>query len=311
MRSLRPAAPAAALSALAAGALLLGVATGAEASVRPETDLTTAAVASTTVTTAQTPFATEDEITHHSLFGPRAQVVSDAATLDQTSTVLGAARSGAASRDEAPAELGTAAVAASSSSDRILALQLRLRWTGLAKVPASGVYDAATTASVAAFQTKHELPATGRADLATVARLTAVSARGPLLDPRCTAVPVAVCVDKTQKVLRFVQDGVVTLTLDANFGPEKGEEGFGRYSRTREGAFTVYRKSANHVSSGYGTPMKWALFFDGAEAMHFSDYFRRGGYDIRSFGCVDIASADGAAWVYAHSPVGTPFIVYH
>ena len=57
--------------------------------------------------------------------------------------------------------------------------------------------------------------------------------------------------------------------------------------------------------------MRWSLFFDGAEAMHFSDYFRRGGYGIRSFGCVDIASFTGARWVFRHAPVGTPFIVYH
>jgi peptidoglycan hydrolase-like protein with peptidoglycan-binding domain len=245
------------------------------------------------------------------VFAP-GQVVGDAASPDPVSDAATVDTSLApASRTAEPAELGRGAIATDSSGTRIVALQLRLAWVGTPGVSTTGALDAATGAAVERFQTKHELPVTGRADAGTVAELARVSRRGPLLDPRCTTVPVAVCVDKTQKVLRFVRGGEVVRTLDANFGPEKGQKGFGTYSRTREGSFTVYRKSANHVSTGYGTPMKWSLFFDGAEAMHFSDYFRRGGYQIRSFGCVDIASFEGAMWVYRHSPIGTPFIVHH
>jgi peptidoglycan hydrolase-like protein with peptidoglycan-binding domain len=303
MRPSRPAAaPAAVLSALAAAALVLGLAGEAAAADRP------ALGAPYVPAAALVPLESLVAGTAQPLFGP-SQVVSDAATADAPSTARTAPSP--ASRAAEPGALGTGAIAAGSSSTRILALQLRLAWVGTPGAAPTGAYDAATAEAVERFQAKHELATTGRADATTVATLTRVSRRGPELDPRCTSVPVAVCVDKTQKVLRFVRDGVAVRTLDANFGPEKGEKGFGTYSRTREGSFTVYRRSADHVSTGYGTPMRWSLFFDGAEAMHFSDYFRRGGYSIRSFGCVDIASFDGARWVFRNSPIGTPFIVYH
>lgn len=299
----RPAAaPAAVLSALAVVALVLGLAGEAAAADRP------VAAAPYVPAAALVPLESLAVGTAQPLFGP-GQVVSDAATADAPSTTRSAPD--AATRAADPAALGTGAITAASSSTRILALQLRLAWVGTAGAPASGAYDARTADAVQRFQAKHELSVTGRADARTVATLARVSRRGPAVDPRCTSVPVAVCVDKTQKVLRFVRDGVVVRTLDANFGPEKGEKGFGTYSRTREGSFTVYRRSADHVSTGYGTPMRWSLFFDGAEAMHFSDYFRRGGYSIRSFGCVDVGSFEGARWVFRNSPVGTPFIVYH
>jgi peptidoglycan hydrolase-like protein with peptidoglycan-binding domain len=303
MRPIRPAAlPAAALSMLATAALVLGLAGEAEAAARPAVVLHPAPLV---VGAGHAPFVDRAEVGRAAVFGP-SQVVSDAASPEPGSD--------AAAPDpavEAPAELGTAAIDDGTSGQRIEALQVRLTWVGTPAVPSTGAYDAGTEAAVEHFQAKHELPVTGRADRRTVEELSRVSRRGAELDRRCTSVPVAVCVDKTQKVLRYVRDGRVVRTLDANFGPEKGEEGFGTYSRTREGSFTVYRRAADHVSTGYGTPMRWSLFFDGAEAMHFSDYFRKGGYQIRSYGCIDIASFDGARWVFRHSPLGTPFIVYH
>ncbi len=308
MRPIRPAAlPAAALSTLAAAALVLGLAGEAQAAASPGP---TSYVAPFVADATLAPFAEVESVDRRALFGP-SQVVWDAASPDPATDTAADAAAPPASRDAEPAALGTGAITAGSSGARVVALQLRLAWVGTRAVPSTGTFDAATAAAVERFQAKHELAATGRADARTVAELARVSRRGPVLDPRCTRVPVAVCVDKTQKVLRFVRDGEIVRTLDANFGPEKGEKGFGTYSRTREGSFTVYRRSADHVSTGYGTPMKWSLFFDGAEAMHFSDYFRRGGYQIRSYGCVDIASFEGARWVYQHSPIGTPFIVYH
>lgn len=301
MRPIRPAAPAAVLSTIAAAALLLGVAAQAEAAPG-----SAPSAASTGARAGASERSAVDGAPQ-----PAPQTVSDAAYADPAPVLaVPPSRTGEASRDlPQRADLGRGAIEA-ADTERVLALQLRLAWVGTPDVPTSGELDAATTDAVEHFQAKHELGVTGRPDARTVATLARVSRRGAALDPRCTAVPVAVCVDKAQKVLRFVRDGEVVRTLDANFGPEKGEKGYGTYSRTREGSFRVYRKSADHVSTGYGTPMKWSLFFDGAEAMHFSDYFRRGGYSIRSFGCVDIGSFAGARWVYRNSPIGTPFIVY-
>lgn len=208
-----------------------------------------------------------------------------------------------------PAALGKGAV--TGNGPRLGALQLRLAWAGRPGIRITGRSDRATLAGLRAVQAKADLPVTGSADAATVAALERMTRRGALPDPRCLTTGPVVCVDKTQKVLRYLVSGRVVKTLDANFGPEKGEPGHGTYSRTREGSFRVYRRNADHVSSGYGTQMRWALFFDGAEAMHFSKFFRDSGYAIRSFGCVDIGDFAGARWVFNHSPVGTKFVVYH
>lgn len=209
----------------------------------------------------------------------------------------------------AATSLGPGAVGA--DGPRMGALQLRLAWAGRPGIRVTGRSDRATAAGLRAVQAKAGLAQTGTADAATVAALERMTRRGPLPDPRCLTAGPVICVDKTQKVLRYLVSGRVVKTLDANFGPEKGDPGHGTYSRTREGSFRVYRRNADHVSSGYGTPMRWALFFDGAEAMHFSRFFRDAGYAIRSFGCVDIGDFADARWVFNHSPVGTKFVVYH
>jgi hypothetical protein len=207
------------------------------------------------------------------------------------------------------AALGKGAI--THDGPRLAAVQLRLAWAGRPGIRITGQRDRATTSGLRAVQAKAGLPVTGAADAATVAALRRMTRRGPQPDRRCLVDGPVICVDKTQKVLRYLVSGRVIKTLDANFGPEKGEPGHGEYSRTREGSFKVYRRSADHVSSGYGTQMKWSLFFDGAEAMHYSRFFRDGGYSTRSFGCVDIGDFAGARWVYNHSPLGTRFIVYH
>ena len=68
------------------------------------------------------------------------------------------------------------------------------------------------------------------------------------------------CVDKTSQTLRWVVDGKVLRTVDVRFGSE--------LLPTREGVFSVYRMSRDHVSSLYDTSMPFAMFFSGGQAVH-------------------------------------------
>jgi lipoprotein-anchoring transpeptidase ErfK/SrfK len=111
-----------------------------------------------------------------------------------------------------------------------------------------------------------------------------------------------VCVDKTTKLVRLVDDGTVRKTLDARFGFTGAE--------TREGTFHVTRKSRDHVSSLYRTSMPFAMFFSGGQAVHYSPYFARDGYNGGSHGCVNLRDYDGARWLFDHVPLGTTVYVY-
>ena len=85
------------------------------------------------------------------------------------------------------------------------------------------------------------------------------------LDPRCRTGR-ALCVDKSTNSLRWVIDGKVQKTLDVRFGSDE--------LPTREGAFTVFEKSRDHVSSLYDTSMPLAMFFSGGQAVHYSPGLR-------------------------------------
>lgn len=110
------------------------------------------------------------------------------------------------------------------------------------------------------------------------------------------------CIDKTTRSLRWVVDGAVRMRLDARFGAS--------YTPTREGAFSVYLKSADHVSRLYGSSMPYAMFFSGGQAVHFSSDFATVGYDGASHGCVNIRDRAGIEALFAQVLVGDKVIVY-
>ncbi|HSV37649.1 MAG TPA: L,D-transpeptidase, partial [Nocardioidaceae bacterium] len=126
-------------------------------------------------------------------------------------------------------------------------------------------------------------------------------AEGAPLDPRCTTGR-ALCVDKASSSVRWVVDGEVLLSLDARFG------GNGYF--TREGAFSVYLKSRDHVSDLYDTSMPFAMFFSGGQAVHYSPDFAANGYNGASHGCVNTRDYDEIAWLFDRVEVGDKVIVY-
>ena len=166
------------------------------------------------------------------------------------------------------------------------------------------------------FQAKREIPVTGEVDRRTLDRLLAmtrepttdelhpervVAAAPATLDPRCL-VGTALCVDKTTATLSFVVDGQVRSTLDARFG--------GAATPTREGLFTVQRKSRDHVSSLYDTSMPFAMFFSGGQAVHYSPDFAAVGYAGASHGCVNIRDHDAIAAIYDQVSIGDRVVVH-
>ena len=203
-----------------------------------------------------------------------------------------------------------------STGDQGLAvrrLQARLAqlrwWTG----DVTGVYDARTAEAVRGFQAKRRIPVTGEVDRRTLDRLAAMTRRptkaelfniepkGPALDPRCMTGR-AMCVDKTSRSLRWVVDGTVRTRFDVRFGSDE--------LPTREGAFTVFRKSRDHVSSLYDTPMPFAMFFSGGQAVHYSPDFAATGYNGASHGCVNVRDYDGVRRLFDRVRLGDKVIVY-
>jgi peptidoglycan hydrolase-like protein with peptidoglycan-binding domain len=180
-------------------------------------------------------------------------------------------------------------------------VQQRLVWTGL-QLAVTGTYDAATAKAVKQFQTKQRLSSTGRVDRLTYTRLAQVTKRGPRLDPRCSGATHILCIDKSQEVLRYIVRGKVVMLLDVRFGSPA--------LPTREGVFDVYAKSRYHVSTLYHTPMPYAMFFSGGQAVHYSMFFHAVGYAGASHGCVNVRDKPSMVKLFDEVPIGTKVVIY-
>lgn len=124
---------------------------------------------------------------------------------------------------------------------------------------------------------------------------------GAELDQRCMSGRV-LCISKGDTEVRWVVDGEVRESLDARFGAAD--------TPTREGEFQVDWKSRDHVSSLYGTPMPFSMFFSGGQAVHYSDDFANVGYDGASHGCVNIRDYDRLEAVFDEVNEGDKVVVY-
>ncbi len=182
--------------------------------------------------------------------------------------------------------------------------QERLAWLGYDIADSNIERDAfgrSTAKAVKAFQVKFWIPATGVIDNRTWKALDRIA--GPIGKlPRYCTQETSLCADKTQKIIRYVVDGKVRLTLDARFGLPGMDTG--------DGLFRVYWKSRDHVSSAYHSWMPFALFFNGGEAVHYSPYFARDGYNGGSHGCIGVRNFRMAEWLFDRIPTGTRVYVY-
>jgi len=180
-------------------------------------------------------------------------------------------------------------------------VQKRLVWTGL-QLKVTGVYNPATVTAVKKFQVKQLLSSNGRVDRTTFTRLAQVTRRGARLDPRCSGAVHILCIDKSQKVLRYLVHGRLVTLLDVRFGSPA--------LPTREGVFDVYAKSRFHVSTLYHTPMPYALFFSGGQAVDYSMFFHAVGYAGASHGCVNVRDESAMATLFDEVPIGTKVVIY-
>ena len=187
---------------------------------------------------------------------------------------------------------------------RVVHVQERLQWLGYEIFEgnlANERMGESTVAAVKRFQAKFGFRPTGVVGEGTYALLDEIAGKVGRLPAACTEER-SICIDKTQRLVRFVEKGRVRLTLDARFGFVGAE--------TREGSFRVHMKSRNHTSSLYRTWMPFALFFAGGQAVHYSPYFDRDGYNGASHGCVNLRDIEAAEWLFDQVPMGTRVHVY-
>jgi lipoprotein-anchoring transpeptidase ErfK/SrfK len=203
----------------------------------------------------------------------------------------------------APVGAAPAAAATPGSPAYIQAVQQRLIWAGLYAGALTGQNDEPTRVALVRFQRKFGLPVVLHADTTTYTKLVALTRKGGrVIDYRCARPGRALCADKTLRVLRVMENGKILFSLDARFGRAT--------LPTREGMFTVYRRSRNHVSNEWGTRMPYALFFSGGQAVHYSYEFAAESYRSGSHGCINLRDRSGAAKVFAFARAGTRVVVY-
>lgn len=193
-------------------------------------------------------------------------------------------------------------------------LQARLRQIGWFLEYPTGTYGPATTGAVENFQDKRGLPRTGATDTVTWQRLVGMTreptrfelyagggmpAAAP--DKRCLTGRV-LCIAKSSRTLTWMIDGKAVSTMDVRFGSQ--------YTPTREGTFSVYWKSRHHVSTLYDTPMPYAMFFSGGQAVHFSADFAARGYAGGSHGCVNVRDEKKIASLFAQVRKGDRVVIY-
>ncbi|WP_031477699.1 L,D-transpeptidase family protein [Streptomyces bicolor] len=193
-------------------------------------------------------------------------------------------------------------------------LQARLRQIAWLFDGPTGTYDDLTEQAVRGFQGKRGLPKTGKTDEVTWQRLLRMTREpgkwdlylmgGQPADPpdaRCLTGRV-LCVSKSSRTLRWMIDGRSVLTVPVRFGSQ--------YTPTREGVFSVYWKSRHHVSTLYDSPMPYAMFFSGGQAVHYSSDFAATGYAGASHGCVNVADERAIAEMFAQVETGDKVVVH-
>jgi hypothetical protein len=237
-------------------------------------------------------------------------------------TVAGALTAGAvpalgASRTDAhrpTADQGAAGfpLTLNSRGKGVVRLQQSLAWLGYdinRRERQEARLGATTQAAIEAIQVKFFWARERRVRASVASKIATIAGEIGALPAACTTVGLSLCIDKTQKVLRYVRDGKVLLTTDVRFGVPGLD--------TPEGTYTVWFRWENATSGIAGpdqprTPMPYALFFNGDIAVHHSPTFAAYGYypGGGSQGCVNVASLADSQWVFRNTPAGTRVHVY-
>ncbi|MQY15919.1 hypothetical protein SRB5_61110 [Streptomyces sp. RB5] len=199
-------------------------------------------------------------------------------------------------------------------SGQVRELQARLRQIAWFNAAPTGQYGSVTTSAVKGFQGKRGLPKTGTVDEVTWQRLLNMTtepthaqlyapAPGALdaPDPRCMTGRV-LCISKTSNSLRWMSDGKVLSSMDVRFGAAA--------TPTREGTHYIYNKVRDDWSRLYNSPMPFAMYFDGGQAVHYSADFAARGYNGASHGCVNVRDRAKIAALFDAVAIGTKVVIY-
>ncbi|MFJ7587355.1 peptidoglycan-binding protein [Streptomyces sp. NPDC097617] len=264
--------------------------------------------------------------------GPQKTESAGSASSAPSSPTAGASPEASPSTDDKPSGSPSPSASASASpsaspspsvkqimangddSEQVRELQARLKQLKLMSVAPTGFYGSKTTAAVKSFQSKNGLNATGSVDEPTWKKIqssskkpTAAELRPPTVneadapDPRCMQGRV-MCISKESRTLAWMIDGKVVSTMDVRFGSEN--------TPTREGVFNVGWKAKEWTSTIYHTPMPYAMFFSGGQAVHYSADFAARGYAGASHGCVNVRDKGKLSALFDQVQVGDKVVVY-
>jgi len=206
-------------------------------------------------------------------------------------------------KEKTPAQIhdGKKTLVLGDTGRAVIVVQNRLNQAGI-ETTVSGKYSKNTRAQVRHFQSKFLLGNSGTVSKNTWNKLRSVTKRGANLDQRCYTKGKVMCIDMTQRTLRYVKKGKIITILDARFGSQSNP--------TRLGVNHVYSKVEHNISTEYHTPMPYSMFFDGGIAVHYSMFFKAVGYNGNSHGCVNIRDYNGVKKLYSQIPIGTKVVVY-
>lgn len=181
----------------------------------------------------------------------------------------------------------------------VAVIQQNLNAAG-ATLKETGVWDADTADAWRWFTNKFTLFPTSNVTATKLARLQTVADKADI-PPSCKKGTV-ICADRRLRVIRVMRNGIQIDSADAAFG-------IGKWA-TRTGTHHVHSKTRFLISDLSGTPMPYSLFFSGGQAIHYSESFRRRGYEVGTLGCVAIGDKAFAKRLYMSSPVGRKVVVH-
>lgn len=168
--------------------------------------------------------------------------------------------------------------------EHVYEVQYRLKRVGLFDVAPNGHFGPITLAGVKEFQTRNDLPATGIVDHRTWRPLIKQSVRGRAKVPdRCKSRGWHACYDRWWHQVNLYHDGTLLNSWLVRGG--------GASTPTRVGNFRVYYRDIDHVSTLFDTPMPYAQFFSGGQALHGSRLMMDP-YVDHSHGCVNFWAED-------------------
>ncbi|MET8967633.1 L,D-transpeptidase family protein [Streptomyces hydrogenans] len=199
-------------------------------------------------------------------------------------------------------------------NEQVRELQARLRQLDYFDRAPTGFYGSITAKAVSGFQKKRGLPETGSVDETTWQRLLGMTKKPTAdelkpstsnkldtPDARCMKGRV-LCISKESRTLAWMIDGRVVSSMDVRFGSEN--------TPTREGTFAVGWKAKDWTSTIYHTPMPYAMFFSGGQAVHYSADFAARGYNGASHGCVNVRDRAKLSALFDQVKVGDKVVVH-